>query len=686
MKKTLQILFFSALSVTGMAQHKANLKQTEGPRAIQKNELGAKPATRTQSVSYGNRDLLFHETFENDFLGTTPYGEWTYSHSLTGVPSTQGSMWSIGGPSYENVYGGAGDALDSDTPSKWALWDGAAYYDEYPSSGSAEGAFYSAYLNAPAMDFSEQSSVMISFQQVFRYCCFPTSPISVDVSSDNGATWTSFNAIGTAVEGANIQSADPLYTVIDITCAAAGQSNVLIRFAYNSAEEAGYTHYYWGIDEVKIFENEYASDLFISELVNGDIINDWEFRVTPQEQIRGAADGGLILGVRAGNKGYEDEPNATVLFELLDEDGNVAYQYTSPEFNLYAPGNDTVCPHVGSSWFIWETGIEVTTLGTYSLRATINGSGEEADTVSTDNILAESIVFNNIGEYGHDGDSSSDFQYQIGCRYVSGNSGPRDQGGWGSHYSFINPGSTAHGVTVRFGSNTVAGVPFKAALIAQDNTQANLDNSPTVASGDYETTQSWLAGNANEPLFFAFNDPFNSSQAQGWDVEVISENNLNYVAAIWRQTSGLGNITVLAQNTLDADLSSVAWEKGGDQSFHWFHFQEFNYAVRLVLSAPYVNHIPVGVEEVENLASFSVYPNPAVDEARVTFNLPESCFIAYEVRDLQGRLMDTANIGRFGAGQNSFALNVSNYAAGNYIVGLVVDGKQIISQQISVVR
>jgi hypothetical protein len=31
-------------------------------------------------------------------------------------------------------------------------------------------------------------------------------------------------------------------------------------------------------------------------------------------------------------------------------------------------------------------------------------------------------------------------------------------------------------------------------------------------------------------------------------------------------------------------------------------------------------------------------------------------------------------------------LNVSKYPAGNYIVGLVLDGKQIITQQFSVVK
>jgi len=111
---------------------------------------------------------------------------------------------------------------------------------------------------------------------------------------------------------------------------------------------------------------------------------------------------------------------------------------------------------------------------------------------------------------------------------------------------------------------------------------------------------------------------------------------------------------ILAQDVNDSDLSSVAWQQGGDLDFHWFHFQEFNYAVRLILAD---SLIAVSTDEINApSASFTVYPNPAVNETRVSFSLTESKFIAYEVRDLQGRLMDTDNIGRFGILTTSVAL------------------------------
>lgn len=685
MRKTIYALLFSTLTLTATAQHKATLVQGEGPRALQTSIQEGTVRTTPKTYSHtpkGDRAIIFHETFENGFTGTTEYGPWTFSHKLTGVESAQGSMWSIGHPGYQNAYGLPSDSLASDTPQNWALWDGAAYYSQYPSSGSSQGSYYTAYLNAPTIDCSDMASVVISFQQTFRYCCFPTSPISVDVSTDGGTTWNTFDAIDIATEGSNIASPNPMNTTIDLSCVAAGEPNVQIRFAYNSKEEAGYTHYYWGIDEVKIFENEEGNNLYLDELICGDIFSNWEFRVTPQEQIRSAVDGGVIAGVKAGNLGLLSD-SAYVIFTFVSP-SNDTTSFETERIFLYSAMNDTLCPSAGSSWFLWETGFVPTEMGKYNFSATIYGSNPESEEAFLNNTIEESLIFNNIGEYGHDGDVPEDFQYQVGSRFVTGTAGPREPSGFGSHFSFVNPGSKAHGITVRFGSNTAEGIEFKAALIEQET--SSLDNSLLIASGNYETREGW---NNAEPLYFAFNSstpvngayPAQSIPVQTWNPQT----GPNYVAAIWRQNSGIGNLTVRSQIHKDVDNSSVSWEKGGDQSFHWFHYQEFNYAVRLVTSNE--NHTPVAVEEPTNTPTgFSIYPNPAVNEARIAFNLTESTFIAYEVRDLQGRLIDTDNIGRFGAGENSFSLNVSSYAPGNYIVGLVIDGKQILTQQLSIIK
>ena len=134
-------------------------------------------------------------------------------------------------------------------------------------------------LISPVIDFSDAGSVILNWQQYFRYCCFPYAPIYVDVTNDGGTTWTTFDAHGSFIESANTVSANPLPTSLDISCVAAYQPEVQIRFTYTQAPETGtaYSHYYWGIDDVLITSNPIANDLEIVQLTNGDFYNVWVY-------------------------------------------------------------------------------------------------------------------------------------------------------------------------------------------------------------------------------------------------------------------------------------------------------------------------------------------------------------------------------------------------------------------------
>ncbi len=58
------------------------------------------------------------------------------------------------------------------------------------------------------------SSVIVEWQQYFRYCCFPFAPVFLEVSNDGGTTWTTFEAKGNFIESANTLSANPLNTSV----------------------------------------------------------------------------------------------------------------------------------------------------------------------------------------------------------------------------------------------------------------------------------------------------------------------------------------------------------------------------------------------------------------------------------------------------------------------------------------
>ena len=81
-----------------------------------------------------------------------------------------------------------------------------------------------------------------------------------------------------------------------------------------------------------------------------------------------------------------------------------------------------------------------------------------------------------------------------------------------------------------------------------------------------------------------------------------------------------------------------------------------------------------------------VNPNPATDLANLNFDLNANTVVAYEVRDMSGRLIEFKNLGRFNEGNNNVQIYVSNYAAGNYNVSLVIGGQHFVTRQMSVIK
>ena len=180
--------------------------------------------------------VFFYEDFANGFAGNNGYGALTVEDSSPDV-----TIWQYvdaAGDGYfqdateSGVQPPAGEfstnigALNSETADNgWMIFD-CDYYNTPISSGveDTEG-----FLNLPTLDMSGLESVVISWDQYLRYCCYPYLPIYVEVSSDGGASWTSFEAGGTFIPSANSASANPLVTGLDISCAAAGEAAVDIR-------------------------------------------------------------------------------------------------------------------------------------------------------------------------------------------------------------------------------------------------------------------------------------------------------------------------------------------------------------------------------------------------------------------------------------------------------------------------
>ncbi|MBI5563755.1 MAG: discoidin domain-containing protein [Chloroflexi bacterium] len=92
-------------------------------------------------------------------------------------------------------------------------------------------------LRTPPLDLSAAASVRLTFKTMFRP--YQTSTADVDVSVDNGATWTNiWRKTGADYNG----------TISLLVPQAVGQSTVLFRFHYYNADFA----FYWLVDDVEV--------------------------------------------------------------------------------------------------------------------------------------------------------------------------------------------------------------------------------------------------------------------------------------------------------------------------------------------------------------------------------------------------------------------------------------------------
>ncbi len=645
MKKLFTLCGAIGLAFSASAQVMPLSDIKAAPKAPSNTELerSAHSNAATPMTNDANRVVVYSQNFSSGF------GDMTAEDS-----SPAGTIWMIANA---NSPGGEFSttipALASPTAANgWAIFDCDLY--NTPVSNGVEDVTGS--ISTPVIDCSALTSVIVEWSQYFRYCCFSASPLTLEVSTDGGTNWTVFPANGSFNPSANSLSANPLNTRVDISCAAAGQSNVQVRWGYNTAAATGYSHYFWGIDDIEIFDNSIVNDLEILQVTNGDVFGIWEYRVTPFEQRTYAADGGLLVGVIYRNNGSADQTNTSINVDILDESGAVVGNVVSNPFTMEAFGNTPECPSFLTDTLYIQTNWEPSALGNYTVRASIQ-SLDFTDETPANNSLEKLIVYS-TDEYAHEDEANLDIE--LTPRESDDSPGEFDPTGYGAFFTCPNAGSMAYGLTVVFGPTTDPDVDFTAVLF-----EGSPNDAAVLAAQEYQVNAGWID---NGYQYFPFDAPIELQQEIAYFNAVLNEN-----------TSEL-ELTVAAEDDSDSDNSTAVYEISGSGTFVWFGSQSYSPAVRLILSER------VSVDEInsDNLTFFQFAPNPAVNSTRVNFELNSAANVAYEVRDITGKLIEFKNLGKFTPGMNNFELSVAGLNAGNYEVSLVIGGARMFTKTLVV--
>ncbi len=113
-----------------------------------------------------------------------------------------------------------------------------------------------AEVRTQMLNLDSTSSVMIEWQQFFRYCCSAANAQLWFSISTDGTNWMNFDVLQNVA--VNIVSANPATVQVNLTPYVAGQSQVWLRWY-----KGGASHYFWAIDDIKM----YAAPLYELELM-----------------------------------------------------------------------------------------------------------------------------------------------------------------------------------------------------------------------------------------------------------------------------------------------------------------------------------------------------------------------------------------------------------------------------------
>jgi len=377
----------------------------------------------------------------------------------------------------------------------------------------------------------------------------------------------------------------------------------------------------------------------------------------------------LMAGVLYRNNGNADQEGVEVTVDILDASGAVVSTTTETLGTVPSFGNGVSCPSNPQDTVYISTGWEPTELGVYTVQASIMSSAMDEN--ESDNVASRDVNYTE-DQYGHDDADNLNVEFR-----------PRDidgldlfePTGYGNFFHIQNEGSMAYGLSVRFGTNSggAGDLEFESRLYTLDPA-VGLTDSPfesayflygdnDVYNGDWTPS----SNGASEFVYLPFEDPITLEVGNFYFGGVIVE----FEAEL--------ELTVLGNANSDTDNSTAQYSQAGSGDYVWFTSQTATPAIRLITAEW------VGVDAIAGANGIQLFqntPNPADNTTTIRFETVQSRDVILEIRDLQGRLVESVAPGQLPAGQHSIVLDTEAFQAGIYTYTLVADGMRLTKKMI----
>lgn len=488
--------------------------------------------------------------------------------------------------------------------------------------------------------------VNLSFEQ---YGALFNDLQEVQVSTDGTNFTTVYDNLDKEVlsQAGGAPYADPEEVVVPIgDVIAGGASTVYIRFSWttnypNSATNPNvWITYGWMIDDVAISTlPDY--DIAITSTVWGSLVNELQYYRIPTAQVQP-----IKFSANVKNQGGTDMTNVAV---DLDVNGSVT---NGTAVNITANTEDSIA-------------VEYTPAGadSYTLAASIVST--EVDDIPGNNVLPmvpADIVVEDVpatpGSIAYEG-----YIYQ------------RDAG---SNYG-------ENGGTTTIGGTEVTG--YEAGTYYEINTDATLhaldigiaDNSDNVGTEVYAAIYSYGANGfqieGTSDFHTVTNDDLGKIRIMNLTAPVNLTAGTLYFAAIGTQD----DFTYMSSGTSYQGLSLIFY--GGGMLAPVTNGNFYTTATPVVRMNFLGNVATEGVDALEASLGQNA-PNPFSTTTDITFELTEANNVSFEIRDLSGKLVQSANLNTLNAGTHTYTVDASNLAGGVYTYTMTVGGNSVTKKMV----
>ncbi len=228
-----------------------------------------------------------------------------------------------------------------------------------------------SYITSPTIDLSTHPDVVLQFNHYFRP--FADTEMLVEVSGDDGITWTQFDVRNG--QATNQASTNSILETIYISQIAGGSSTAKIRFHW-----LGGTHYFWMIDDVRICPAP-NNDLRLEQVFYNTLLDstrDRHYTQIPQNQTTGDTNRFAASFI---NLGATPQPNSKLTMNVTGPSTFFNESSVPTNVNQYVFAGAEVTGSAPSNYFIpWNQG---------SYNASFLVTSDSVDATIADNNIQE---------------------------------------------------------------------------------------------------------------------------------------------------------------------------------------------------------------------------------------------------------------------------------------------------------